>query len=117
MEDPVFAGTPSDISQNTDANSPTATVTWTPPTTSDNAGEGETVTSDHSPGDTFPIGTTTVTYTATDPYGNSATTSFDVVITGKNGDLMSNKHTKTPKPLVSFCTFIIIYSRPNVGSA
>ena len=58
-------------------------MTWTPPTASDNAEEGVTVTSSHDPG-SFPIGTTTVTYTATDPYGNSANTSFDVKITGKH---------------------------------
>ena len=46
------------------------------------ANEGVTVISSHNPGDTFPIGITTVTYTATDPYGNLATTSFNVVVTG-----------------------------------
>ena len=55
---------------------------WTPPTASDNADEGVTVTSSHNPGDSFAIGATTVTYTATDPYGNSNTTSFDVRIAG-----------------------------------
>ena len=75
-------GTPSNISQNTDVSSPTATVTWTPPTASDNAKEGVTMTSSHNTDHNFSIGTTTVTYTATDPYGNSATTSFIVVITG-----------------------------------
>ena len=78
----MFSGILSDISQNTDPNSLTATVTWTPPTASDNAEEGVTVTSSHDLG-SFPIGTTTVTYTATDPYGNSANTSFDVEIIGK----------------------------------
>ena len=82
-EKPVFYDTPSDVSKNSETNSSTAAVTWTPPTASDNANEGVTVTSSHNPGDSFPIGTTTVTYTATDPYGNSATISFDVVIIGK----------------------------------
>ena len=86
-EAPVFYGIFSNISQNTDVNSSTATVTWTQPTASDNADEGVNVTSSYNPGDTFPIGTTTVTYTATDPYGNSAYTSFDVVITGKMEDV------------------------------
>ena len=82
-EDPVFFGTPSNISQNTDANSPTAVVKWTPPSATDNANEALTLTSNHNPNDSFVIGTTTVSYTATDPYGNSATTSFNVVIIGK----------------------------------
>ena len=40
-----------------------------------------TVTSSHSPGDTFLVGTTTVTYTATDIYNNVSTSSFDVTVT------------------------------------
>ena len=82
-EDPVFFGTPSNISQNTDANSPTAVVKWTPPSATDNADEALTLTSSHNPNDSFVIGTTKVSYTATDPYGNSATTSFNVLIIGK----------------------------------
>ena len=50
---------------------------------SDNSGEGVTLTSDRNPGDTFPIRNTTVTYTATDAYGNMATISFDIIVTGK----------------------------------
>ena len=111
-EDPVFSGTYFNISQNTDANLPIATVTWTPPTASDNANEGVTVTSSYNPGYSFLIGTTTVTYTATDPYGNSATTSFDVVITGK---METQRLTRTHSLLVSF--FILChFSRPNTGS-
>ena len=67
---------------NTDTNLPNATVSWTPPNASDNSGEAVTLTSDYSPGDAFPIGTTTVTYTATDAYGNTGTYTFNVVVTG-----------------------------------
>ena len=49
----------------------------------DNSGEAVTLTSDYSPGDNFTIGNTIVTYTAVDVYGNVATYSFDVVVTGK----------------------------------
>ncbi len=72
-EAPVFSNIPSDISQcNTHP-------TWTPPTATDNCGS-VTITSTHNPGATFPIGTTPVTYTATDASGNTATASFDVII-------------------------------------
>ncbi len=37
--------------------------------------------STHEPGDVFPVGTTTVTYTATDGSGNTSTCSFDVTVT------------------------------------
>src|SRR5690554_4287114 len=79
-EDPVFTACPSDIAQDVDAGSCDAVVTWTAPTFTDNC-TGTTLTSTHNSGDTFPIGTTTVTYTATDVAGNIQTCSFDVVIT------------------------------------
>ena len=60
-----------------------AVVTWTVPTASDNSGEAVTLTSDYSPGDVFLLGDTTVTYTATDAYGNTGTYSFNVEVTGK----------------------------------
>ena len=82
-EAPSISDTPSIVNVSTDDNSPNATVQWTPPTASDNSGGAVTLTSDYSPGDTFPIGTTTVTYTATDAYGNTATSTFNVVVTGK----------------------------------
>ena len=68
---------------NTDASLPNATVSWTPPTASDNSGEAVTMTSDYESGETFPIGKTKVTYTATDSYGNTASSAFNVVVTGK----------------------------------
>ena len=82
-EIPVISGTPSTQNVNTDDDSPTAIVSWTPPTASDNSGETVTLTADYGPGDTFPIGTTTVTYTATDAYGNTATSTLNVVVIGK----------------------------------
>ena len=82
-ESPTFENTVSNITQNTDANQPHATVTWSEPSASDNSGS-VTLTSDYSSGDTFPIGGTSVTYTATDPSGNTATFSITVGITGKH---------------------------------
>lgn len=38
------------------------------------------VTSSHDPGDTFPYGSTEVTYVATDPSGNAVTCTFDVIV-------------------------------------
>ena len=90
-EIPVMSGTPPTQNANTDASSPTATVSWTQPTASDNSGEAVTLTSDYSPGHTFPIGTTAVTYTATDAYGNTATSSFDVIVIGKYAKKFSER--------------------------
>ena len=106
-EDPVLSGTPSTQNVNTDAGSPNATVSWTPPTASDNSGDAVTLTSDHSPGDTFPIGTTTVTYTATDAYGNTATATFNVVVTGKY-DRQLNANRKYTNIIIKSYEFLTI---------
>ena len=78
---PVISDTLSDIEQNTGDTLSTAVVTWTPPTASDNSGS-VTLTSNHEPGDNFPIGMTVVRYIATDPGSNAAMASFTVTITG-----------------------------------
>ena len=59
------------------------TATWTEPTATDNSGM-VTLTSDYISGGSFPVGTTTVTYTATDESGNTAECDFDVIVAGKN---------------------------------
>ncbi|HEX2921342.1 MAG TPA: HYR domain-containing protein, partial [Bacteroidales bacterium] len=57
------------------------TATWTEPTAIDNcSGPLAYTTRSHSPGSSFPTGTTPVTYTFTDAAGNTSTCSFDVVV-------------------------------------
>ncbi|MEP2944798.1 MAG: HYR domain-containing protein [Lentilitoribacter sp.] len=74
---PTISGTPSDIA--TVATSASgANVTWTAPTASDN--DSANLTSSHNSGDLFPIGITTVTYTATDPAGNQTQESFKITV-------------------------------------
>jgi autotransporter-associated beta strand protein len=53
-------------------------VTWTAPTATDNCSAN--LTSNHQSGEMFPDGTTTVTYTATDPSNNKSTASFTVTV-------------------------------------
>jgi hypothetical protein len=83
---PVIAGCPSDVLVNTGANATTcdAIATWIEPTATDNCtATGSLVwTKNHNPGDIFPVGTTKVTYTATDASGNvSNVCSFNVIVT------------------------------------
>ena len=78
-EDPIITGCPGDLFQKTDTGETTGTVSWTPPTSTDNSG-APTLTSTHNPGDSFPVGSTTVTYTSTDAAGNEATCTFDIMI-------------------------------------
>lgn len=54
---------------------------WIAPTATDNC-DLESFTSNFNSGDTFPIGTTTVVYTAVDACGNSSTCEFDITLTG-----------------------------------
>ena len=73
---------PTDITQNTDVNLPTAAVEWPPPTATDNSGSVALTTS-HEPGSSFSIGTTTVTYRAEDSSGRFVEESFTVTVAGK----------------------------------
>ncbi|MBK7809373.1 MAG: HYR domain-containing protein [Saprospiraceae bacterium] len=83
-EKPVILGCPSNITQVNDLGNCSAVVTWTEPTATDNCTlPGSLVwTKSHIPGSTFPVGTTTVTYTATDAFNNtSLVCSFTVTVT------------------------------------
>lgn len=81
QELPVFTAFPTNISVGTDANRATAAVTWVLPTATDNSGAA-TVAQTVGPasGSAFPIGVTTVTYSATDPSGNQVVRSFTVTV-------------------------------------
>ena len=80
-EDPVINNLPANIKASTDSGIATATVFWSPPVAVDNSNV-HTLTSSHVPGDSFPIGNTTVTYTATDRSGNMVTEEFNVDVEG-----------------------------------
>ena len=61
------------------ASSCSTSVSWTAPTATDNH-RIESFISNNAPGAAFPVGTTTVTYTATDPTRNTAICSFTVTV-------------------------------------
>ena len=87
-----ISNTPSNIFTNTDPNQPTAVVTWTPPTATNIVNNGQVfLTSNYQPGNRFPIGVTTVTYTATDAFNNVKTASFTVTVAGRVSELMQLK--------------------------
>ncbi|HDS08407.1 MAG TPA: HYR domain-containing protein, partial [Bacteroides sp.] len=76
---PVISGCPADINTVADTSYCGVEVTWVEPTVSDNC-SGVILTSSNNPGDFFPVGTTTVTYTATDAAGLTDICSFDVIV-------------------------------------
>jgi len=77
---PVISGISSNIVATAAAGTCGATVTWTAPTAADDQSCATTLTSNFNSGDTFPVGVTTVTYTATDVQGLASTASFTVTV-------------------------------------
>lgn len=87
---PVISGCPSNISVNATAGTCAATVSWTAPTFNDNcAGGSISLTAGSAPGSSFPVGVTTITYTATDASGNTSTCSFTVTVTDTQAPTIS----------------------------
>lgn len=79
---PVFSNCPADQSIVTDSANCSQSLSWVPPTATDNCGITSLV-STHLSGDTFSIGTDTVRYTATDSSGNSANCNFAITLQPK----------------------------------
>jgi len=63
-------------------------ATWTAPTPTDNCGI-QSLAANKNPGDQFPIGNTTVTYTATDVNNNTSTCSFTVTVIDNTAPVIS----------------------------
>ena len=80
---PFFLDVPEGLVVSTDPGLPTAVVSWQQPSATDNSGDPVTIASNFNSGDTFPIGITTVTYTATDTSGNEESATFTINVTGK----------------------------------
>lgn len=87
---PTFANCPANITVKTAFSGDNCAVaTWTAPTATDNCGAPVVIlttapTAGLASGGCFPIGVTTVTYTATDAKGNKATCSFTITVTTDN---------------------------------
>ncbi|WP_158281888.1 HYR domain-containing protein, partial [Winogradskyella wandonensis] len=110
--EPPTIDCPADIVVSNDLDSCDAVVNWMAPTGNDNC-PGFSVSSTHNPGDTFPVGTTTVTYTVTDAAGTSTNCSFTVTI----NDAQSPSIT-CPSDIIDVptdagqCSAIVIYDTP-----
>ena len=74
---PTFTGCPANITVNGTGTATTGIATWTAPVASDNCSTPAVI-SNFTSGQSFPLGATTVTYTATDSKGLTATCSFTV---------------------------------------
>jgi hypothetical protein len=78
---PIFQSLPFDIHIPVDSNC-MATAIWQQAVANDACGGTVTLNASHLSGSLFPIGTTIVSYTATDPCGNTSAATFKVVVTG-----------------------------------
>ncbi len=89
-ESPAITGMPSNLTAFTGpgAIGCSATTSWTAPSATDNC-PGVTLTSDHAPGSSFPVGATLVTYTATDASSHVTTASFTVTVVDNTSPLVT----------------------------
>ena len=88
---PVISGCPIDMTIYTGAGNTTCTqtATWTEPTAIDYC-DGNVIFSErnYSPGSTFPVGTTTVSYTFTDSKGNFSKCELDITVIDNTNPLI-----------------------------
>jgi hypothetical protein len=75
---PVFADCPVNITLTTKGT--TAIATWEHPSVKDNCTSIPTIQYSHEPGTNFPVGVTTVTYTAKDAKGNTSMCTFTITV-------------------------------------
>ncbi|MDF2157820.1 HYR domain-containing protein [Algoriphagus sp. CAU 1675] len=112
---PVITNVPANISVNNDAGVCGAVVSWTEPIASDNCEIG-TFTSDYTSGDEFPVGETTVTYTATDVHGNTETASFTVTVTDNELPVITDVPTDiSVNNDAGVCGAVVTWTEPNAS--
>ena len=93
-----------------------ATVIYTTPTPSDNCAVSSNVVVSGQPSGTgFPVGTTTVTYRATDPSGNSATCSFTVTVNDTQLPAITCPSNQTMSNNTNVCGATTTYSTPTTS--
>ncbi len=103
---PTFTGCPGNITVPASIDPCSAMVSWAAPVASDNCGMPAVVPS-HNPGAIFPEGSTTVTYTATDGCGLTATCSFTVIVTAVAPQISIQPQTQTVNCFNGSATFSV----------
>lgn len=93
-----------------------AAATWTAPVFSDNCAV-TSVTSSHSPGAVFSLGTTTVSYTARDAAGNTQTSKFTVTVKDATPPAVTNCPADITVEASAACTATASWSPPAFSDA
>src|SRR5690606_28768995 len=110
---PVFTSCPTDITLGADGLCE-AIVNWTEPVATDNCA-GVSTSRSHAPGSVFPLGTTTVTYTATDAAGNIETCSFDVKVIDDTPPVIVNCPTDIVAAADATCRAFVEWTAPTAS--
>ena len=111
---PEISNCPADISVSSATLSCGAEVSWAIPVATDACGV-ESFTSTHSPGDSFPIGTTVVTYTAFDGAGNSSSCSFNVTVLDDSNPKIANCPADISVAANASCNAIVTWVAPQAS--
>ena len=98
-EPPSISNCPDQVDVQLTQGATSAPASWTIPTATDNSGVAPLSSSNYNPGDIFPVGTTLVQYTFSDPSGNSAICSFEVIVR-QSGIILPSDITP---PVISNC--------------
>ncbi|XP_072018035.1 hyalin-like [Amphiura filiformis] len=77
---PMILDCPDDVQVQAEAGSTSIAVLWTEPTATDDSGILPTRIRTHSPGASFNAGSIPIRYTFTDPAGNTASCTFNIVV-------------------------------------
>ncbi|MGC3943564.1 MAG: HYR domain-containing protein [Chryseolinea sp.] len=93
-----------------------AIATWTAPTFADNCTVAS-VTSSHTSGSVFPMGTTIVIYTAKDGAGNTTTSQFTVSVTDTTPPVAGNCPTDITVQAVTGCSAAATWTPPTFTDA
>jgi gliding motility-associated-like protein len=107
---PIFSSCPTNLILSANA-SCEAVANWTPPMASDNCAISSTAAT-HAPGSIFPIGTTTVLYSATDATGNTGTCSFTVQVTDNSPPAFGSCPTNITVSSSPTCSTAVTWSVP-----
>ena len=116
-EDPVISGCPANINLTVAAGTCAQVATWTAPTATDNCpGSSIVQTAGSTSGSSFPVGTSTVTYTATDAAGRTATCSFDVIVVDDEDPVISGCPANINLTVVAgTCAQVATWTAPTVA--
>ncbi len=110
IEVPVFTTCPTDMTIPSGINCDTVAI-WTEPTITDNCDNNVNIVAVPPLGTAFTIGTTTVTYTATDASGNVSNCSFDITVADTEAPVLTDCPIDT---ILYGCTASITWDMPTV---